>query len=56
MSTTALTEHTPAATDTAETATPRITRGPIVRVVLGALLIGLVGAAALTLVGFRGAP
>lgn len=39
----------------ADTSTPRTPTGPIVRVVLGSLLTGLAGAAALTLVAFPGA-
>lgn len=35
---------------------PRKAQGPIARVVLGSLLVGLAGAAALTLVAFPGAP
>jgi pimeloyl-ACP methyl ester carboxylesterase len=40
----------------ADTTTPRTARGPIVRVVLGSLLTGVAGAAALTLVALPGAP
>ncbi|MEP7178696.1 MAG: hypothetical protein ABI775_06375, partial [Pseudonocardiales bacterium] len=39
----------------ADTSTPRTPTGPILRVVLGSLLTGLAGAAALTLVAFPGA-
>jgi pimeloyl-ACP methyl ester carboxylesterase len=53
MTTTDRTAHT---TTGAETTTRLTTRGPIVRVVLGSLLIGLTGAAAVTLVAFPGAP
>jgi pimeloyl-ACP methyl ester carboxylesterase len=53
MTTTALPAHTPTPADTAA---PRTTHGPIVRVVLGSLLAGFAGAAALTLVAIPGAP
>jgi pimeloyl-ACP methyl ester carboxylesterase len=60
MTTTARTAHpTPAAdtgTGTAEPTDASTTRGPIVRVVLGSLLTGVVGAAVLTLVALPGAP
>jgi pimeloyl-ACP methyl ester carboxylesterase len=61
MTTTARRAHTTTGADTAKTSetgvtAPRPTRGPIVRVVLGSLLTGLAGAAALTLVAFPGAP
>ena len=59
--TTDRTAHTTTAADTAKTTEPAVTtsrteRGPIVRVVLGSLLTGLAGAAALTLVAYPGAP
>ena len=53
MTTTARTAHS---LTVADTTTPRTARGPIVRVVLGALLTGVAGAAALTLVALPGAP